>query len=157
MVSELLAIITSALPFVELRAGIPLAIASGIKPWDAFILCTLVNIIIIIPILLFLDFFHSHFLKFKFYRHLSHKFIERTRKKAVKLQGDMKTWSFIALSIFVAIPLPATGAWTGSLIAWLLNLNRLKSFLAIALGVLIAGFLVTSISIGLISGFNWLF
>ena len=151
----ILAIIISMLPFIELRGGIPLAITSGISPLDAFILCTIANIIIIFPIFLFLDFLHFRLLGIKWYKRLSNIFIERTRKKAVKVQKDMKSWGFIALAIFAAIPLPMTGAWTGSLIAWLLGLKRWKSFTAIAFGVIIAGILVTVIYLGLINGLKW--
>jgi uncharacterized membrane protein len=68
----------------------------------------------------------------------------------------MKNLGFLALALFVAIPLPMTGAWTGALIAWLLGLKRWKSFIAIAFGVIIAGILVTLISVGLINGFKWI-
>lgn len=156
MVSQTIAIILSILPFIELRGGIPLSIASGLNPFDAFFLCTITNILIIIPIFLFLDFLHSRLLIFRWYSYLSDKIIERARKKAMKVQSDMKTFGFIALAIFVAIPLPMTGAWTGTLIAWLLGLKRIKSVIAIASGVIIAGILVTLISVGLINGFNWI-
>ena len=59
-----------------------------------------------------------------------------------------------ALTLFVAIPLPATGAYTGTIIAWLLNLNYKKSFFAIAAGVIIAGIIVTALSTGIITAFN---
>jgi uncharacterized membrane protein len=65
----------------------------------------------------------------------------------------MEELGYIALMIFVAIPLPGTGAWTGTLIAWTLGLNRLKSFIAIAVGVLIAGLLVLLLSLGVFIGF----
>lgn len=67
----------------------------------------------------------------------------RIQKKAKKLEPQIDKYGYIALALFVAVPLPITGAWTGSLITWLLALNRKKSFAAIALGVLIAGIIVT--------------
>jgi uncharacterized membrane protein len=60
----------------------------------------------------------------------------------------------LALTIFVAIPLPGTGAWTGSLIAWLLKINRKKAFFAIALGTILAGVIVTLAVTGLVSLFK---
>ena len=54
--------------------------------------------------------------------------------------------------LLVAVPLPGTGAWTGALIAWVLKLNRLKSFIAISAGIIIAGILVLSASLGFFSG-----
>ena len=156
MVSQVIAIVLSMLPFVELRGGIPMALASGMTASEAFSLCVLANIVVIIPIFFFLDFLHFRLLNLKWYKSISDKVIERARKKSVQVQKEMKSWGFIALAIFVAIPLPITGAWTGTLIAWLLGLNKLKSFIAIALGVVIAGILVTLISVGLINGFSWI-
>ncbi len=65
-----------------------------------------------------------------------------------ELEPQMNKYGYLALAIFVGIPLPITGAWTGTLIAWLLDLNRKKSFIAIASGVIIAGVLVTLATLG---------
>ena len=58
-------------------------------------------------------------------------------------------FEFIALCLFVAVPLPMTGAYTGTVIAWLFNLERKKSYISLALGVLIAGIIVTAVTLGI--------
>ena len=142
-------IILSALPIAELRGGIPLAMFSGAPLGLIFILCVLANIIIIPLIFLFLDFLHERFMEKKFYRVLFSKLINRTRRKIEHRIGTK--WEYPALLLLVAIPLPGTGAYTGSLAAWLFKLNRKKSYLTIALGVVIAGILVTLASLGIYS------
>ena len=65
----------------------------------------------------------------------------------------MDQWGYFALMLFVAVPLPVTGAWSGSLIACVLGLNRWKSFLAISAGIIIAGLIVLFVSFGFFSWF----
>ncbi|MBT7237606.1 small multi-drug export protein [Candidatus Woesearchaeota archaeon] len=142
-------IILSALPIAELRGGIPLAMSSGASIGSIFFLCVLANILIIPLIFLFLDFLHERFLEKRFYRVLFSKVVNKTRKKIEHRIGTK--WEYFALFLLVAIPLPGTGAYTGSLAAWLFKLNRKKSILVIALGVIIAGILVTLASLGIYS------
>ena len=89
-------------------------------------------------------------MKIKIYEKLFNIYLNKTRKKIDKFEKTYSTYGFLALTIFVAIPLPATGAWTGCLIAWLLGLERKRSILAISLGVFIAGLLVLLASFGFI-------
>ncbi len=152
----LLGILLSILPVVELRGGIPFAIAQGINPIVAFIFCTLANIAIIPIIFLFLDYLHKHFLKIKPYRKIFNVFLKKIRKRKTKVEKDYQIYGIIALTFFVAIPLPVTGAWTGALIAWLLSLKRGRSFLAIALGVIIAGIIITLATTGIITFLKFL-
>ncbi len=148
------AVVISMLPFVELRLGIPYAIAGGASPLAGFFLCTLANILVIIPIFLFLDFLHDKFMVFLPYRRTAEFFLARMRRKAKKVEKDMNILGYAALMLFVAIPLPVTGAYTGAIIAWLLNLSRRKSFFAISAGVILAGILVTLITTGVITAFS---
>ncbi|MBI2109881.1 small multi-drug export protein [Candidatus Woesearchaeota archaeon] len=143
--------VLSALPIVELRAGIPLAFASGLNPWLAFLLPTLANMLIMFPLFIFLDYFHEHFLKFTPYHKLFHGYLDKKRKqieKTITERGE-----FWALALFVAIPLPGTGIWTGTLLAWLLGVNRKKSYVSLGLGVLLAGIIVTLATLGVIKLF----
>jgi len=144
----------SILPVSELRGGIPFAITKGINPIAALIFCTLANIIIIPLIFLFLDYLHGHLLKWSFYKKTFNLFLKKIRRQHEKIKRNYQIYGIIALTLFVAVPLPVTGAWTGSIIAWLLNFKHWKSFLAISLGVLIAGIIVTLVSLGIITIFK---
>tara|TARA_Y100000310_G_scaffold329841_1_gene400406 strand:+ start:89 stop:370 length:282 start_codon:yes stop_codon:yes gene_type:complete len=89
----------------------------------------------------------------KIYRNIFDKFLERFQKKVDKFERKYESLGFLALILFVAIPLPITGVWTGCLASWLLGLDRKKSILAIALGVIIAGVLVLLGTLGVINLF----
>jgi len=141
------------LPVSELRGGIPFAILGGINPVLAFLSCVLANILVIFLIIGFLDFLHVHFLKISLYRKIFSFFLARIRKKTDLIEEKLPLYGYFALTIFVAIPLPITGAWTASLIAWILDLDRRKSILAISLGVIIAGIAVTLTTLGINSIF----
>lgn len=153
----MIAILLTALPFIELRAGMPVAIEYALRTDSSllfvFFAIVFLNILIIFPIFFFLDFFHNSLTKFKLYKRFSDFFIERARKKARKVDEKMGSLGYFSLALFVAIPLPITGAYTGTIIAWLLDLERLPSILAIALGVTIAGIVIFLASLGIIELF----
>jgi len=138
----LISILLSLLPIAELRGGIPYAILKDIHPLVAYFVCCLSNILVYPIVLIFLEYFHKHFLKIKYYQYLFDKFVEKTRRKT---QKKIEKWGFWGIMIFVMIPLPVTGAYTGSLAAWIFNINKRKSFFAVSLGVFIAGIIVTAI------------
>jgi uncharacterized membrane protein len=109
----------------------------------------LANILIIPVIFLFLDHLHKYFIKFRAYRKFFEFNIRRSKRKIEKHVGTK--WQFIALFLLVAIPLPFTGGYTGAFLAWFFRLKRRKSYLAIFLGIITAGIIVTLASIGLFS------
>lgn len=148
MSNLILALLLSISPFSELRGGIPVAIGSGVNPLLAFILCVALNILVIFPIFFFLDHLHGYFLGNRFYERLSSKYLNSARRRATRY---VERFGYIGLTLFVSIPLPITGAYTGSLAAWVFGMRRKKAYLAIALGVLIAGIIITLASIGLFS------
>jgi len=80
--------------------------------------------------------------------------MKRFQKKVDKFEKRYESIGFLALVLFVGIPLPGTGAWTGCLVSWILGLNRKKSIFAISLGVLIAGVLILLGTLGFISWFS---
>jgi uncharacterized membrane protein len=147
----ILTILLSMSPVSELRGGIPYALSQGFSIYETYFLCVLANILIAVFIMVFLTFLHESFMKLNVYRKTFDYFLERARKRSKEVEKSMGTWGYFALCIFVAIPLPMTGAWTGTLIAWLLGLNKVKSMTAIALGVAIAGIIVTLVALGAIS------
>jgi uncharacterized membrane protein len=140
------------LPIFELRGGLPLiveyTVKNGISVWPYFLIVLILNILTILIVFLFLDFFHEILLNLKSYKKFFEKVLGRIQRKIHKVQET----KYLALMLLVAVPLPGTGAWTGTLIAWLLKLNRLKSFIAISAGIIIAGILVLSASLGFFSG-----
>ena len=152
--SIIVSMLLSLLPIIELRGGIPFAIAQGIDPITAFIFCALANILVAPIVFFFLDKLHKSFLHLNFYKNTFNSFLKKTRKRKDKVEKDYHTYGLLALTFFVAIPLPVTGAWTGTFIAWLLNLKRFESFLAISLGVIIAGIIITLAASGIITLFR---
>jgi uncharacterized membrane protein len=136
------AILLSILPIAELRGGIPYAIANDINPFVAYFVCVGANILAFPIVFLFLEFFHPMFMKVNIYKNLFDKFIIKTRKK---VENKIDKYGFWGLMIFVMIPLPVTGAYTGSFAAWLFNIPKKKAFISVLLGVMISGMIVTTI------------
>ena len=140
------AIILTILPLTELRIGLPLALLyakeSGVSIYLIFCLIILINILLIFFIFYFLDKIHKKLLNWYWYKHLFELYLKKIQKKVKKFEARYEALGFLALVLFVAIPLPITGAWTGCLLSWLLNLDRKKSICSISLGVLLAGIFI---------------
>lgn len=148
-----LALILSFTPVLELRAGLPLALdyalRNNIPIFLIFLPVVLVNISSIFFFLFFLDFLHSSFMRISFYRKIFNYYLINTREKIKNFEKKFAVYGFLALALFTAVPLPATGAWTATFIAWFLGLERKKSILSISAGVLIAGIIVLIASLGI--------
>ncbi|MEK6835470.1 MAG: small multi-drug export protein [Nanoarchaeota archaeon] len=144
-------ILLSLLPISELRGSIPYAISQGVNPGLAFVGGVISNFLVAPILFFFLDNLHKYFLKIKTYEKLFNKYVERNRKKFEKHVGTK--FEFWALVIFIAIPAPLTGVYSATIIAWFFNLKRRKSYLALFLGTLGAGIIVTLITLGIISLF----
>lgn len=134
------AVILSILPIAELRGGIPYAVANDMSIGYAFILCVMANIMVIPITYIFLETVHKVLYRLKIYQTVFDKYIDRTRRKGEKSFSKYGYWGIM---IFVAIPLPVTGAYTGTAAAWVLKLEKRKSFWYLALGVVIAGVIVS--------------
>ena len=138
---EVAVFITSMLPIVELRGALPLAINLYHIPWlKACIIAYVGNLVPVPFILLLLKPVVALLSRIKPIGKFFTWLFKRTRAKSSTV---IEKYEEIGLLIFVAIPLPGTGAWTGALIAFLFGLDFKKSMLVIALGVLIAGIIVT--------------
>ena len=150
----MIGLLLTFVPFVELRGGLPVVVEyltrNNMFIWPYFLLILLLNFLIIIIAFLFLDFFHERFMHWNFYSKTIGRKIEKIQIRAEKIDKKNGVWKYVALAFFVSIPLPMTGAWAGSVIAWVLGLNRLKSFLAISLGIILAGLLVLFASLGIL-------
>lgn len=132
----------SLLPIAELRGGIPFALFHDIHPLVAYAICVGANLLAFPITFFFLSFFHEFFMKMTWYANLFEKFVERTRGK---VQSVIDKYGFWGLMVFVMIPLPVTGAYTGSFAAWLFGFEKKKAFLAVSLGVFISGLIVTAV------------
>jgi len=145
----LIAFIISMLPIFELRGGIPVAInVFGMHPVTAYMVCVAGNMVPVIPILLLLSWMYRFFSRWKITKKFFDWLFERTRSRS----GQIEKYKMIGLTTFVAIPLPVTGAWTGSIAAVLFNIGFVHALLSVFIGVLIAGVIVTLLSIMGIAG-----
>ena len=140
----------SMLPFVELRGAIPVGAAIGL-PWYLNMIVSIVGNLLPVPFILLFSVKAFEFMK---KHNILVKFIEKIENRAKKRSEGLATGEFIGLMLFVAIPFPGTGAWTGALIAALLQFERKRSFIYITLGVLIAAAIMTAASYGVISLFK---
>ena len=137
-----LTVLLSFLPISELRGAIPFAIANNVPWYTAFIISVVCNALVAPICWIFLSTLHKLFLKMNWYESFFERFIERTRNK---LHNSVERWGWLGIAAFIAIPLPFTGAWTGTLGAWILGLSKRKTLLADILGVFAAGVLVTAV------------
>lgn len=132
----------SFLPISELRGAIPFAVAHEVPWYVAYPLAAFLNALVAPVCWIFLSTLHKLFLKMEWYKNFFDRFVERAR---VKLREKVERWGWLGIAVFVAIPLPITGAWTGTLGAWVLGLSRRKTMLAVILGVIAAGAIVTAV------------
>lgn len=141
MIGYLVVMAISVLPWIELRGAIPVGILLfGLDPIPVFALSVVPNILVFFPLRAGLDRFYGRFRRYGFVERV----VEGTREKVARKR---KKYDLIGLATFVAVPLPVTGAWTGTLIAWLIGMEERRAFLAISIGVLAAGVMVTLLSL----------
>lgn len=138
----LFTVLLSLVPISELRGSIPFAYFNGINLFQAFCIAVLSNAMVAPIAMIFFSTLHKILDKWGFYHRVFEKTVSRAR---AKVESKIEKYGYLGLLIFVAIPLPVTGAWTGSLGAWVLGLNKTKSILFIGLGVLIAGIIVSAV------------
>jgi uncharacterized membrane protein len=141
---ELCVFFCSILPIIECRGSIPLGFALGLPWWQTFLLSVIGNLLPVPFILLFMNKildWMTHSRVKMFYR-----FGNWLQKKVEKNKDKIEKYSYLGVLIFVAVPFPGTGAWTGTLIASVLRLEPKKSFLAALGGVLIAATIMTVFS-----------
>lgn len=143
---EVIIFLISLMPLLELRGGLLAAKLLGIGILRAIPICVLGNIIPIPFILLFIKQIFKWMKKIKLFRGL----IERLENRAMSKSDNIKKYEFWGLVLFVGIPLPGTGAWTGSLIAALLEVDFKKAVLAELLGIAIATIIMSIVSYGLL-------
>ncbi|MCK4912245.1 MAG: small multi-drug export protein [Candidatus Omnitrophica bacterium] len=138
----------AALPIFELRGAIPIGCnILGISAiGKVYFLSILGNLVPVLPLLLFFKYFFHHLENIKFIGKFFKWWFCRVEKKSKLIER----WGFWGLVLFVAIPLPVTGAWTGTVAANLFEIKVKRAFLAILLGVVIAGVIVSLIVSGIV-------
>ena len=141
---ELIVVIISMIPVVELRGSIPVAILLFNIPWlEAAVLSIIGNMIPVPFLLLLIDWFLGLISKVKPGRKFTEWLFTRTRRKGKSIEK----YEEIGLVVFVGIPLPGTGGWTGALAANIFGLRFWRSMLFIFLGVIMAAIIVTALSL----------
>lgn len=144
--AEFVVFIISMIPILELRGGLLAASLLQIPITTAIPICIIGNIIPIPFILLFIKQIFKWLKKIRFVKPL----IEKLEERAMKKSGNVEKGEFWGLALFVGIPIPGTGAWTGSLIASLLEVDIKKAVIAELVGIAIATLIMSIISYGLL-------
>jgi len=134
----------SMIPWLESRYVIPFAIFAGWEWWQAFPIAVAGNMLPVPFILLFFHFVEKFLRRYQFWIKIMDRLFAKTRARA---DSKIRKYEYLGLLLFVAIPLPFTGAWTGSLIAYLFDLNFSKSLITIFIGVLIAASITTFLTL----------
>lgn len=149
----ILAMIISATP-LEMKTGIPWAVLQqNINPLYAYLFCSLANVMAFPITIAFFEFLHSRLYTYRGYKHFSIKMARRAKNKT----GDLvRKHGFWGIMVFVLIPLPLTGAYMGSIAAWIFQLPRQKAFASVAIGIMISGILVTLFTVAAQSGVHTL-
>ena len=143
----LLCCLISMVPLIELRGGVPIAVGMGLNYWTALPLCVIANMLPV-PVIYF---FARKVLEWGCDKKYIGKFftycIEKGEKGGQKLKAKAgRGGLFIALLLFVGIPLPGTGAWTGTLAASFLNMGIKSTSTAVSLGVILAGIIMGAVT-----------
>jgi uncharacterized membrane protein len=145
---ELITMMLAALPISELRGAIPYAITVGGMSWQkAFLFAAIGNFLPVLPILLLLESVSNRLRRYRQWDRFFVWLFERTRRKGRLVER----FEALGLVLFVAVPLPVTGAWTGCVAAFIFKIPLKLALPAILCGILIAGTVVTLASLGLIT------
>lgn len=149
---EFYTFLISMVPVIELRGAIPVGQALGLSFWECFMISVIGNMLPVPVILLFVRYVLNWMKGVKYLDKIANWVLN----KADKHSGKVTKYATWGLFLFVAVPLPGTGAWTGSLIAALLDMRMKKALPSIFAGVVVAGLIVSGISFGFLSFLDFL-
>ena len=141
-------VLVSMVPVVELRGGIPFGVAAGLPVWAAYLAAVIGNIIPVPFIIVYIRRI------FQWMRRKLPRFngvVDKLERKAHLKGRTVNKYKYLGLAIFVAIPLPGTGAWTGALAAAFLDMPLRRAIPSIVAGVLVAGVLISILTFGVAS------
>lgn len=148
-------ILVSMIPVVELRGGIPFGVATLGLPYAAAFVAAIIGNMIPVPFIVV--YIRRIFLWMRRHMPRLNSLVDRLEKKAHLKGQNVTRYKYLGLMIFVAIPLPGTGAWTGCLAATLLDLKFWPSVLAVLCGVMTAGLIMGAASAGLLGALGMIF
>lgn len=146
----ILTLLVSMIPVVELRGGIPFGVAAGLPVWAAYLAAVIGNLI---PVPFIVVYIRRIFMFMRQHMPRLNSLVDRMEEKAHLKSASVLKYQYLGLAIFVAIPLPGTGAWTGALVAAFLDMRLKKALPSIAGGVLSAGLIISILSYGVKSFF----
>lgn len=150
MTIEITVLLTAALPIIELRGAIPVGVSLGMSAAHAFLI-SFIGSMLPVPIIIFgIRPIFKALKKTKLFR----SFVDRLTERTMLKSDGIKRYGFWGLLVFVAIPIPGTGVWTGTLAAVLLDLRFKTAFPAILIGNFIAGTVVMMLSYGMLELFR---
>ena len=141
----LLTFLVAMVPVIELRGAIPFGVVRGLNIWTAIIASVLGNLV---PVPFIILFIRRIFAWMRAHMPKLDGLVTRMEKKAEKNRAAVEKYAFWGLAILVAIPLPGTGAWTGALVAAMMEMRLKRAFPAIVIGVVIAGVIVSIVTYG---------
>jgi len=141
----LVTFLTALLPVIELRGALPLGVSLGLPHLEAYIAAVVGNLV---PVPFIIIFVRRVFDWLKKHIPALGGFVGKLEQRAESKRDYIAKWSLLGLFLLVAIPLPGTGAWTGALVAALLDIRLKRAFPTITLGVLAAGLIVLAVTYG---------
>lgn len=146
----LLTLLVSMVPVVELRGGIPFGVAAGLPVWAAYLAAVIGNLL---PVPFIVVYIRRIFMFMRQHMPRLNSLVDKMERKAHLKSASVLKYQYLGLAIFVAIPLPGTGAWTGALVAAFLDMRLKKAMPSIVGGVLSAGLIISILSYGVKSLF----
>lgn len=147
---ELIVLLLSALPISEVRGGIPAGIVLGLPLWQVLLIAITANVLVVIPVILGFNWAAEKLAD----KPLLGRVISRLLKRARAQEHLVARYGTWAITLFVGIPLPMTGAWTGAVVAAVFGLKFNRAVLCMFLGVLMASTIVTALTLGGVQAFN---
>jgi len=146
--NELIVFIISAIPVIEVRGAVPIALLYFKLPAvTTLFMCILGSVIPVFPILIFLKFATDWLRKIKVFDRFFEWLFTRTRQRS-KIIEDLE---LVGLTLFIAIPFPGTGVWTGTIAAYLLDLPWIPTFICALIGTTIASVIMWLVSVGILN------
>ena len=138
-----LVILANLIPTLEQLGGIPLGISLGLNPLLTLLVCLCVNSLLFFPVYFGLEFFYEKFFsKIKLFR----KYLKKVRREG---KPYVEKYGVLGITLYISLPSPFTGTYTGSMLAWLLDLDWKKGFIAIFLGSLIGNLIILGSTLGI--------